>query len=696
MTCLSSDSPCTNPSEDKLDYAPFAEALAKGIAESAPTGGMVIALYGPWGSGKSTIINFLEYYLENNTHNYKLTRFNPWWFAGRENLTRDLIESIESALSDDKETYRKLESYIHKYAESIGCILDTATSLSGYGAVFGKAISAYTAPKEIITLKENIVGELIKHEQRILIIADDIDSLTPDEMLEFFTVIKTLADFPYVMYLLAFDKEIVYKSLGSRLDYQPSINDDVVENGKRFLQKIVQVEFDIPPIERYAISDMLMSHICNIIPESALQKDQEHWNKVFDELRMLFSSPRDIVRYANALSISYPAVEEIVDPADFAAIEAIRILYPDLYLTIKTFPARFTRMDDVEEISYHIDNEKLNIFHQKWQNNLPLFYKDTITSLINIIFPRLTGILYNVEEESEWAECFRICHRDTISSYFRLSFPNNQVNPREVEALLNLSESEISNKLTEYHKLNRCKMLQFLEILNRKTNMFSKNAIIYCVSSFFNIGDSLADATNLYIDDSLDILRRICNITSNLILLFEDTDFNKLKISLDNGQAIITQITTLATIHYKIHNMDNYKFSECINELSQILNTKILTLINSDSSWIPQHLIRTLSSWSYFGNISNIKDFCKKQITNDSQLMNFLNAMLFEIEEFENNRLIVKKYFDVKQWNTYIDINTLRDRITQFMTNNHLNTNEEKTVNLIITAIDNYKQQDIA
>lgn len=65
--------------------------LAKSIIGLSANEGFVYSIYGPWGSGKSTVINFVEHYLRE--HNKKadnknvVFKFNPWMFSGSENLT---------------------------------------------------------------------------------------------------------------------------------------------------------------------------------------------------------------------------------------------------------------------------------------------------------------------------------------------------------------------------------------------------------------------------------------------------------------------------------------------------------------------------------------------------------------------------------------------------------------------------------
>ena len=62
-------------------------------------------------------------------------------------------------------------------------------------------------------VKAEISKALKEGKQRYLIVIDDIDRLTPAEIREVFKVVKALADFPNVVYLLSFDREVVAQAL---------------------------------------------------------------------------------------------------------------------------------------------------------------------------------------------------------------------------------------------------------------------------------------------------------------------------------------------------------------------------------------------------------------------------------------------------------------------------------------------------
>src|SRR5438046_2423865 len=82
------DAPLTDPAQDRLGRSAFSEVLAKSILRLDAQEGFVFALNGPWGAGKTTVINFALKALEREAGSSEIVvvRFNPWWFSGQEQL----------------------------------------------------------------------------------------------------------------------------------------------------------------------------------------------------------------------------------------------------------------------------------------------------------------------------------------------------------------------------------------------------------------------------------------------------------------------------------------------------------------------------------------------------------------------------------------------------------------------------------
>src|SRR5262249_37083341 len=120
---ISADSPLIDPAKDLLGHAPFAKALATSISRVSPAEGLVTALHGPWGSGKTTILNFVEQYLKQEAEETRpiIVKFAPWWFSGQHDLTERFLDQLAGYLKEDgrvsDETLKRITEFTDAVAE---------------------------------------------------------------------------------------------------------------------------------------------------------------------------------------------------------------------------------------------------------------------------------------------------------------------------------------------------------------------------------------------------------------------------------------------------------------------------------------------------------------------------------------------------------------------------------------------------
>jgi predicted KAP-like P-loop ATPase len=79
--------------------------LAAGIKKMPAPEGMVIALNGPWGSGKSSAVNLVLHHLkEAEPEEIAIINFACWWFRGEEQLAlaffRELYAGLGASLGE--------------------------------------------------------------------------------------------------------------------------------------------------------------------------------------------------------------------------------------------------------------------------------------------------------------------------------------------------------------------------------------------------------------------------------------------------------------------------------------------------------------------------------------------------------------------------------------------------------------------
>ena len=99
---LGSDLPVSDPANDAYGYAPFASQIARAIVSNSNPHGLVLAIHGTWGSGKSSLLNFIKHDLTTLPEHERpvLVSFNPWWFEGREQIATQLLGEFSAQLPD--------------------------------------------------------------------------------------------------------------------------------------------------------------------------------------------------------------------------------------------------------------------------------------------------------------------------------------------------------------------------------------------------------------------------------------------------------------------------------------------------------------------------------------------------------------------------------------------------------------------
>lgn len=231
---LNPDSPLKSLEKDRLGYADFTEQLATTIINRTPSNGYTIGINGPWGSGKSTILYFVEEHLDEFDSPPVVVRFNPWWFSGQADLIEKFLSQLGTALGSE-DHFSELRPQLTKLSSALSEI--PFGTFTGIPAERGFAAAATLLQQEgesIGDLKQEIDEELEAIDEKIIVIIDDIDRLSPEEITQMFQIIKSIADFPNVVYILAFDRSVVVDSLKTGGN---------INNADQYLEKIIQLPF---------------------------------------------------------------------------------------------------------------------------------------------------------------------------------------------------------------------------------------------------------------------------------------------------------------------------------------------------------------------------------------------------------------------------------------------------------------------
>jgi len=491
---LASDRPITIPEDDRLGRASFAEAMAHSIVTMTGTDGLTIALYGRWGSGKTSTLELVSHYLHQETGESAplVVKFNPWWFSEPEAILVSFFLQIQGHLKGKGD--QKLRRAIADYGGVIGGTLGVVPGCSGV-ADLAKSLSKVAGRYDIHKLRAQIDGILRAEQRRIVVIVDDIDRLASDEIRQVFQLVRAVADFPNIVYLLAFDPVVVADALG---DVQKG-------SGHDYIDKIVQVPLHLPMPSRHAKRDLFVASVNSVIGDSAdAGIDEQRWAKVFLEgIDPLLRSMRDVKRYANALRITWPLVRGEVDTADYLGAEAVRVFIPELYVDLrdaKEFLCGGMRDGFLQQPK----REELTVWHERVIEGVADPDRRSVAQkLLSALFPKFHssfgGSTYGSGWEDGWRQERRICSAERFDIYFRLNVPEDFVSDAEMEATIASLDrpGEFAQRLLEMaeqrvpgHTVSRAR--RFLERLHDYVgDQIPEEDIATFIDELYQVADTL-------------------------------------------------------------------------------------------------------------------------------------------------------------------------------------------------------------
>jgi predicted KAP-like P-loop ATPase len=549
-------------------------------------------------------------------------------------------------------------------------------------------------------LKEKIATLLIEQNKKILVIIDDIDRLNSEEIRQIFRVIKAVADFPNIIYLLAFDKTVAVEALKSTQGI----------SGEDYLEKIVQVPFELPIPDKYSLRNLLLKKINIILGETPIKLfDENYWWRIYlDGIEPFIDTPRDIVRLMNTLSVTYPLVKGDVNPVDFVAIETIRVFCPVIYDLIRKNEKMFITSTDVNERLFDKSTSAIEAYKKFHADALLMVQEENrgqIKKVLSYIFPKFAALQSTASIiDIPWVEAgcrryFRICSAEMFHRYFRLAISEGDISDTEFRFLLGLGKDcdAFGNRLVELADqktpdgTTRARI--FLRRFDDYIETIPKSDVPSIVQALCNVGDDLCRP-----EDELPGILRIRNgfLIENAIiqLLYIYNDENKLKIryeillkAISEGKAVSINaelVEKLELQHSEDHDQQpSLKEEPLISKehalaLKKIAIEKIRGFAQSNTLLKIPEFVYVLKLWLNWDNEFLVKEWVMGIISSDEGLIVF-------IEKFLNKGSSSGLYrLDYKGLALFIDVPQIMGRIQNLKGKEGLIETQEIAINQLI------------
>lgn len=344
------DQPIVDAQQDKFDRALYAKTIAQKIIDTEE--GFNFGISGEWGSGKTSMLNLIQPYLEKA--NVKVIRFSPWKYAEdklslrrtflfnmakelKVELPRNLYETIkireEKSLKNKLTIVVKVGFYFGIYLLAISTILLISLGIISYfvqgldilntyaSLFFIPAVVAllptFKSYLEMITI-ERTDPEVLYVEQfdslfnkileegskdgdtnKLVFFIDDLDRCTGKEIIRVLSGLMTFFENnKNIYFVITANHKVIEKTLEKTLE-----KSDAAE----YLKKIFQINWILPPIPPNVIREYIEKGLSNKLTDTG---EPYVRNYLIDMIQRNFeANPRQITYFIRDLVFQIDALE---------------------------------------------------------------------------------------------------------------------------------------------------------------------------------------------------------------------------------------------------------------------------------------------------------------------------------------------------------------------------------------------------
>lgn len=345
----------TTDAPDRLGRVAFADhvvTLLDRVRQQSDSS--VLSLIGAWGSGKSSVLDMVQLRLREASASvpprsseqpvWTVINFNPWTFGDAESLQNGFFVELRNALPDEAQ-WSEARKKIGDFGQAIAPFAGLIPGVSAKDAV--AAASEAIAGDQSVTARKAAAEKALKDFGRpILFVMDDLDRLTPAELLLVFKLVRLVGRLPHVYYLLSYDESTLLDVL-SRTDLVPLGAASDKRRARDYLEKIIQVRLDLPGLREQQAVDLVDESLTHVLKSNSISLDDANMDRFrtafHDHIRQRLNTPRAINRYFAQVDALYVLLGEEIDFIDFLLLTWIRTSEPELYAVLQSRRRDLTR-----------------------------------------------------------------------------------------------------------------------------------------------------------------------------------------------------------------------------------------------------------------------------------------------------------------------------------------------------------------
>lgn len=440
-----------------------------------------ILLNEQYGAGKSSFFNLLKNKAEKA--NLRCVEFRPWLSDSSSSMMQDFLLLLEEelritspSLAKDLQAYSRMVSGIH-----VGFL--------------ELAFNSDLRPQSLTKRRDMLAPKMKERHRPLLVLVDDVDRLDSQELLSLLRLIRNTADFPYLCYILAADKE----SISQNLKNKGIVDTDL------YLRKFFNLELTFPPVDNELL-ELLSESLVKVLKEYSIQdskiRDCTQFVSKIESIQDVFTTPRDIYRFINLVSYSLDLLRKggllkEVNVLDVLLITLVQFISPEWHKVLRD------RNDKLLDYDLSTGRYVLN------KNRIPYFYSRSVLESLKAAEEKRTLKVerINPNAESKLSDVIsttkrdpmnalkdivlgmfgsstdtktpeRICYKNEYFKYFAGHYRNNELTTAESFAYINSSYSEFERTIKGFNKEKAISLIHKIRLYVDENNDYNRVDIL--------------------------------------------------------------------------------------------------------------------------------------------------------------------------------------------------------------------------
>lgn len=432
------DHPIEVPADDVLGRDVLAAALSVELQTIDVSQGVVAAITGPWGSGKTSLLNLTARRLRDAS-DVRVLDFNPWLFSGTDELAAAFLAELARELSDLEP---RRSRWRRRTAGTVEALANYSAALSAARFVPGvataqqvvegtgrHAASRLRGDTSLTARRDAAVTALSNSKARVVVLVDDIDRLTRDELRHLFRLVRLTASLPNVVYLLSMDPLVVAGALSEGEAF----------SGSAYLEKILSLTCAVPVGQPEVFRSAWIDSLNALLEQHPVGPiDEDTFGRVqLEILDPLMQTLRDAKRVLTSLPLALRTVGSEVAFADLVALESLRVLAPEMHAALPTCFHGLTAPSSSGLHNREVElAEGINRFVAADRRGDGKIAKAVITVLFPAGARHLGGANWASGSDSEWRHQRRVAAPQILEFYLTGQLPPGRASRTQIDGII--------------------------------------------------------------------------------------------------------------------------------------------------------------------------------------------------------------------------------------------------------------------